>query len=710
MAGSLSNQGDVGLSQGRALSSFRNVLRKIENSIHIRPWSPAEKSAFFELSGFRTMPTPLAPAFWKRRHAPKLFLDHLREELKNLVDPDWYRGEHLDRMPGVSPRDFFVDRGLSLGHMPNAFIRLDNDVVVPEGFWAPRSVGEFVLRSDWSKCVIGEMFSPAGYLEHYADIRVAGINPLAHFVNHGRDEGRQATPVHGLGNVACTQGFNSETSVAEWITLSGTYSSNSITSVSLHKSGELMGKARLGLPSVSDGELPGENLHGFSYSAELTVKDGGEKLRVTGDAADGTQELLCEIDLVPIAPLAYSLDFDTYAPKEGSATMAVSSAESRPRSILILTHHLGIGGGQLYLQEILRGFTETDCCDITVVSMVGGVLEEELRDLGCEVHIFDGPPPFSEKAYEQFMWAFDKLLNGRKFDVFLANTLGCFPHVDWCVRNGINGSWAIHESYTRGGWAHATYGRAIGGYAFSRLEYALTHTRSLVFEAQGTLDIVMDGLATSNAEVVKYGVDIPESSLEWNPSRTHHDETGFRNVRLVSVGTFEPRKAQGLIVRSVDHLRNLGFTVHVDLVGFRPGEVYSESIRRAVDSLGLEDSVKLHEVTPHWEEFLSNADFFFMPSDVESMPQSMMIAMSHGVPAIGSRVFGIPELIHDGVTGFIHEPNDLNAIAAVILKAARLPEAKYRTMRKAARDFIIAEHEKSTYVDLFKRRLLASSP
>jgi hypothetical protein len=67
-------------------------------------------------------------------------------------------------------------------------------------------------------------------------------------------------------------------------------------------------------------------------------------------------------------------------------------------------------------------------------------------------------------------------------------------------------------------------------------------------------------------------------------------------------------------------------------------------------------------------------------------------------------------LIHDGVTGFIHEPNDLNAIATVILKAARLPEAEYRTMRKAARDFIIAEHEKSTYVDLFKRRLLASSP
>jgi glycosyltransferase involved in cell wall biosynthesis len=654
------------------------------------------------------MPTLLAPAFWKRRHAPKLFLDHLREELRNLVDPDWYRGEYLDRMQGVNPRDFFVDRGLSLGHMPNAFIRLDNDVVVPDGFWAPRSIGEFVLRSDWSKCVIGEMFSLAGYLERYADIRTAGVNPLAHFVHSGRYEGRQTAPVQG--NVACTQEFNYETSVAEWITLSGTYSSKSVTSVSLYKSGELIGKARLGLPSVSDGESPDDNLHGFAYSAELTVKEAGEKLRVTGDKADGTQELLFEIELIPFEHPAYSLDVDTYVPKEGHGMVDVSSTESRPRSILILTHHLGIGGGQLYLQEILRGFTETDHCHVTVVSMVGGVLEEELRDRGFEVHIFDGPPPFSEMAYEQFMWAFDTLLSGRKFDVFLANTLGCFPHVDWCVRNGIHGLWAIHESYTRGGWARAAFGLAIDGYVVSRLEYALTHTRSLVFEAQGTLDIVMDGLATSNAEIVKYGVDIPESSLEWNPSRRHHDETGLRNVRLVSVGTFEPRKAQGLIVRSVDHLRSLGFTVHVDLVGFRPGEAYSESIRTVVDSLGLQHSVKLHEVTPHWEEFLSNADFFFMPSDVESMPQSMMIAMAHGVPAIGSRVFGIPELIHEGVTGFIHEPNDLNAIAAVILKAARLPEAEYRTMRKAARDFIIAEHEKSAYVDLFKKRLLASSP
>jgi glycosyltransferase involved in cell wall biosynthesis len=691
--------------------SARNLFRKFVYSVEFRPWTPAEKRMLLKLNNGASITYPFAKEFWKRRFRPQAFLAHLRMELQNLVDSEWYRNEYLAQSPGVIAREFFVEYGLSHGHMPNAFIDLNSkSEVVPEGFWRPQSIVEFVLRADSSRAFIGERFSPGGYVTLYPDLGAAGVNPLTHYICYGRDEGRQAPTMRGTGDVEFTQGFNSHTLAADWISLRGTHLDASVTSVSLYKSGLFIGNARLGLPSVSGGILPATKLHGFSYSSALKVVGHGERLVVKSTDTQGHLTVLCEIDLVPEEPLKAfprTRIYETEGRLQGGEVPPV--LEAVDRRILILTHHLGIGGGQLYLQEVLRGLNVTDGRNVTVVSMIGGVLEAELRDLGFEVLICDGPKPFSKDTYEQFMWDFEGLLSGRDFDVFLANTLGCFPQVDWCLRNGVNGDWAIHESYTLEGWARAAFGRPIDSYVLSRLEHALIHTKSLIFEAQGTLDIVMDGLPLLNAEIIKYGVEIPEKSLGWNLPPEDRQGTGPRKLRLLAVGTFEERKAQGLIVRCVEQLQELGFPVEVNLVGLRPGDAYSESIRQAVSNVGLQDIVTLHEVTPDWERFLQDADYFFMPSDIESMPQSMMIAMSHGVPAIGARVFGIPELVTDGVTGFIHEPNDLSDMIAVITKASRLPENEYLAMRHAAREFVAAEHNKSAYVDLLTGRLLTAS-
>jgi glycosyltransferase involved in cell wall biosynthesis len=57
------------------------------------------------------------------------------------------------------------------------------------------------------------------------------------------------------------------------------------------------------------------------------------------------------------------------------------------------------------------------------------------------------------------------------------------------------------------------------------------------------------------------------------------------------------------------------------------------------------------------------ADGFILTSDTESLPRSMLEAMAFGVPVIGSAVFGVPELLTDGDTGILVEPNDIASIA-----------------------------------------------
>ena len=85
--------------------------------------------------------------------------------------------------------------------------------------------------------------------------------------------------------------------------------------------------------------------------------------------------------------------------------------------------------------------------------------------------------------------------------------------------------------------------------------------------------------------------------------------------------------------RAEQLIDQLGVTAHVELVG------------EAQDVVGL----------------LSVSDLFLLPSLQESFGLSALEAMACGVPVVASNVGGLPEVITDGVTGFLHPPDDVPA-------------------------------------------------
>ena len=62
--------------------------------------------------------------------------------------------------------------------------------------------------------------------------------------------------------------------------------------------------------------------------------------------------------------------------------------------------------------------------------------------------------------------------------------------------------------------------------------------------------------------------------------------------------------------------------------------------------------------------WLSASDLFLLPSAQESFGLAALEAMACEVPVIASHVGGLPEVIQDGVTGFIFEPDDVAGMAA----------------------------------------------
>ncbi len=84
--------------------------------------------------------------------------------------------------------------------------------------------------------------------------------------------------------------------------------------------------------------------------------------------------------------------------------------------------------------------------------------------------------------------------------------------------------------------------------------------------------------------------------------------------------------------------------------------------RHRRDMIGLAALLGVRADLPGFEENmparLARSDIAVVPSHVEPLGNATLEAMASGMPVIGSRVGGIPEMIDDGVTGLLVSPGD----------------------------------------------------
>ena len=70
-------------------------------------------------------------------------------------------------------------------------------------------------------------------------------------------------------------------------------------------------------------------------------------------------------------------------------------------------------------------------------------------------------------------------------------------------------------------------------------------------------------------------------------------------------------------------------------------------------------------------KILTSSDIFILPSYAEGLPIAMLEAMAAGLPVISTHVGSIPDVIKEGVNGYLIKPGDYYALADRILKLAK---------------------------------------
>ena len=339
----------------------------------------------------------------------------------------------------------------------------------------------------------------------------------------------------------------------------------------------------------------------------------------------------------------------------------------RPR-ILVATHQLGLGGGQLYLHELLRLLVDRSEFDFTVISSQDGALREELEAWGVPTHIL-GLAPFESLSYEQWMQSVAAVAARSGADAILANTAGVYWGVDLAQRMGKPSIWAVHESFTPEVYMRVGLGGTPDEGVADAFRAAFASADAVIFEADATKDLFAEILGPDNGVRVDYGIDLDRIRVRRRLENRSEDREKFgftpSEVVILCMGVFEARKAQGLLAYAFGRISSDFPNAVLALVGDIDSH-YSEGVHRVVQRLDLGDRIRIIPVTPDIDAWYSAADAFMLASDVESLPRSMMEAMAFGLPVIAPRVFGIPEMIDDGDTGLLFDPTSLAEIEATL--------------------------------------------
>jgi glycosyltransferase involved in cell wall biosynthesis len=115
---------------------------------------------------------------------------------------------------------------------------------------------------------------------------------------------------------------------------------------------------------------------------------------------------------------------------------------------------------------------------------------------------------------------------------------------------------------------------------------------------------------------------------------------------LLCVGSLDQMyKGPDVLLEAMRLCRQEGFVMRLTFVGegrFRPAMVAKAAALGLRDAAAFVGSVPPGECIRHQ---LDQADLFVLPSRTEGMPRAMLEAMARGLPCIGSRVGGIPELL-----------------------------------------------------------------
>lgn len=190
--------------------------------------------------------------------------------------------------------------------------------------------------------------------------------------------------------------------------------------------------------------------------------------------------------------------------------------------------------------------------------------------------------------------------------------------------------------------------------------------------------------AWDSVKVVHCGID-PEMFPEPGPM----PEDG---LRLVNIGRLSEQKGQLILMPVMSRVVEDVPEAHLTLIG--DGELCG-ALEAEIAERGLQGNVTLAgwQTEDEVRAALAGCHALVLPSFAEGLPMVIMEAMAAGRPVISTYVAGIPELVQEGVTGWLVPAGDDVALAAAVMALEAMSAEERAELGRAGRARVLERHD-----------------
>lgn len=209
----------------------------------------------------------------------------------------------------------------------------------------------------------------------------------------------------------------------------------------------------------------------------------------------------------------------------------------------------------------------------------------------------------------------------------------------------------------------------LNGYEFLKYLYLPKRLKNLPINNSnfiGVSELIINnlleqGVKQENLYYIPNGVELKtdvELSLQTKSNKKDYFEILF-------VGNFiqGPIKGLDVLIKAIGVVFKSNPNIQLNILGKGDKSIYSKMI----EDLGIKNNI-LFLGSQNSYDYYKKSDIFVLPSRSEGMSNSLLEAMSLGLPCIATNVSGVSDIIDDGENGFIVEIEDYKDMADKIIQ------------------------------------------
>ena len=164
--------------------------------------------------------------------------------------------------------------------------------------------------------------------------------------------------------------------------------------------------------------------------------------------------------------------------------------------------------------------------------------------------------------------------------------------------------------------------------------------------------------------------DFHRSEAQFSSSLSSSSSLEPSVPRLLFLSNLIESKGIYVLLEACRMLKEEGIVFQCDYVGGESKLISGESFRNAIAERGLTDCVTYHgpQYGAAKDRFFRGADIFVQPTFDDCFPLTLVEAMQYRLPIVSTDVGAIPDIVTDGVNGFVCPQRDVDALAVALRK------------------------------------------